>query len=216
MGNRKITFVNDEYYHIYNRGVDKRVIFNNQEQLMYFFKGLSLLNDVESKSGPLSRFNLDRKADEQLVNVVAYCLLPNHFHLLLKQNIDNGIVKFMQRLGTSYTMFFNKMEERSGSLFQGRFKANHLSGDYALLNVASYVNLNYKHHGIDPKKTLVKSSIFEYLEKEVGECICNTDEINEIIDQAQGLEGYKVYAKQASIAFADNKNILLAESDFEF
>jgi len=122
----------------------------------------------------------------------------------------------MQRLGTSYTMFFNQQEKRSGSLFQGKFKATHLSGEYALPTVSAYVNLNHKHHGIDPGKNLVKSSIFEYLDQEAGVSICNPSEIQNIIAESGGLPDYKSYIKQASITFADNKGYSLSIDDFEF
>jgi REP element-mobilizing transposase RayT len=221
MGIRTIDFVNGEYYHVFNRGVDKRIIFTNKNQQYFFFRRLKILNTIDSSK----RFNNQRNKHkeretaghgEQLVSIVAYCLLPNHFHLLLKQNVDNGISKFMQRLGTSYTMFFNNQEKRTGGLFQGKFKATHLSGEYALPSVSTYVNLNYKHHGIDPKMQLAKSSLFEYLNTELGENVCDKNEISEIIEEVGGLNEYKNYLKQASISFADNKNINLSLSDFEF
>ena len=116
MGTRKISLTNGEYYHVFNRGVDKRVIFTKKEYLYYFFRSIALLNTtVQSTGQSLTRKNLVNKESGRLVSVVAYALLPNHFHLLLKQEVDNGIVKFMQKLGTSYTMFFNKQEKRSGA-----------------------------------------------------------------------------------------------------
>ncbi|MBE8189947.1 MAG: hypothetical protein HAW58_03630, partial [Candidatus Thioglobus sp.] len=102
------------------------------------------------------------------------------------------------------------------ALFQGKFKSNHLGGDFALPTVSAYVNLNHKHHRIDPEKQLVKSSIFEYFGRELGENICDEDEMDKIIQEAGGLNEYKKYLKQASIAFADNKSVLLTEDDFEF
>ena len=137
MGIRSITFANGEYYHVFNRGVDKRIIYNTKEQQYFFFKRLQLLNTTDNRkyiANKRSRYKdkLIVADGDKLVSIVAYCLLPNHFHLLLKQKVDNGISQFMQRLGTSYTKFFNRQEDRSGSLFQGKFKATHLSGDFAL------------------------------------------------------------------------------------
>jgi REP element-mobilizing transposase RayT len=216
MGTRKITFANNEYYHIFNRGVDKRIIFNNKEQLYYFFKSIKLLNCIEAKGQSLTRLNLVKEEGDELVEIVAYCLLPNHFHLLLRQKTDDGIVKFMQKLGTSYTMFFNKMEKRSGALFQGRFKATHISGIYSLPIVASYINLNYKHHNINPKENLVKSSMFEYLSTEQGDSICNKKAINKVIKNIGNLEDYKQFAKNCSIDFAGKRGSILNYNDFEF
>ncbi len=221
MSIRNIEFVNGEYYHVFNRGVDKRIIFNNKSQQDFFFKRLQLLNTTDSSKYFNNQRNKHKDQDingegDQLVSVIAYSLLPNHYHLLLKQEVDNGISSFMQRLGTSYTMFFNKEEKRSGALFQGKFKATHLSGEYALPTVSAYVNLNHKHHKIDPSKHFVKSSIFEYLNQEMGVCICNPSEIENIIDESGGFSAYKSYIKQASIAFADNKGHSLTIDDFEF
>ena len=134
----------------------------------------------------------------------------------MKQNVDNGISQFMQRIGTSYTKFFNQEESRSGSIFQGKFKATHLSSDFALPTVSVYVNLNYKYHQVDVKKNLVKSSVFEYLDTEIGSRICDTTEISNIIAEVGNLSDYKTYIKQVSISFADNKGNLVNMSDFEF
>ncbi|MBT7411530.1 MAG: hypothetical protein HN828_00520 [Candidatus Thioglobus sp.] len=217
MGTRKISLTNGEYYHVFNRGVDKRVIFTKKEYLYYFFRSIALLNTtVQSTGQSLTRKNLVNKESGRLVSVVAYALLPNHFHLLLKQEVDNGIVKFMQKLGTSYTMFFNKQEKRSGALFQGKFKANHLSGEFALPVLSAYVNLNFKHHKIDPKNQLVKTSLFEYFNEELGDRICDQAEIESILSESGGLTEYKKMIKNASISFADNKNIFLSSNDFEF
>lgn len=221
MSIRNIEFVNGEYYHVFNRGVDKRIIFNDKSQQDFFFKRLQLLNTTDNSKYFNNQRNKHKDQDvngdgEQLVSIVAYSLLPNHYHLLLKQEVDGGISQFMQRLGTSYTKFFNQEEGRSGSLFQGKFKATHLTGDYALSTVSAYVNLNFKHHKIDPKKQLVKTSLFEYLDEELGDRICSQTEIDAIIAESGSLSDYKNTIKQASISFTDNKGFNLSFGDFEF
>ncbi len=221
MGIRNIEFSNGEYYHVFNRGVDKRIIFNTKEQQEFFFNRMKLLNTTDSRkyiANKRSRYK-DKTiiaSGDQLVSIVAYCLLPNHYHLLLRQEIDNGISQFMQRLGTSYTMYFNQQEKRSGSLFQGKFKAKHLSGDFALPVVSAYVNLNYKHHKINPNLHLVKSSINEYIQPALGKNICNEEIIQSIIAETGSLADYKMFIKKASLSFADNKNNPLTINDFEF
>jgi REP element-mobilizing transposase RayT len=206
---------------VFNRGVDKRSIFTTQAQQYFFFRRLFLLNSTNT-SKIIANQRSKRKDKEivasgdQLVSIVAYCLLPNHFHLLLRQNVDQGISKFMQRLGTSYTKFFNQEESRSGSLFQGKFKATHLSGNFALPTVSAYVNLNYKHHKIDPKNQLVKTSLFEYFNNELSDSICDQSEVNAIIAESGGLEDYKSFIKNASISFANNKGNIINMNDFEF
>ena len=221
MGIRKVEFANGEYYHVFNRGVDKRSIFTNKKQLYFFFKRMRTLNTTDSSKYFDNKRNKFKDQDitgegDKLVTIVAYCFLPNHYHLLLKQEVDNGISQFMQRLGTSYTKFFNQEEGRSGSLFQGKFKATHLTGDYALSTVSAYVNLNFKHHKIDPKKQLVKTSLFEYLDEELGDRICSQTEIDAIIAESGSLSDYKNTIKQSSISFTDNKGFNLSFGDFEF
>lgn len=79
---------------------------------------------------------------DPLVSIVAYCLMPNHFHILAFEKTEGGISKFMQKLSTAYTMYFNNRRERSGSLFQGRFKARHADNDRYLRYLIAYIHLN--------------------------------------------------------------------------
>jgi hypothetical protein len=95
-------------------------------------------------------------------------------------------------------------------------KTELVNGEYALPTLENYINLNYKHHKIDIQTRMVKSSIFEYLGEEISNCICSEVEINNILDEAGGLEGYKNYAKNCSITFANNKNINLNDEYFDF
>ncbi|CAC9587419.1 hypothetical protein [uncultured Gammaproteobacteria bacterium] len=224
MSIRKIKFTNDEYYHVFNRGVDRRIIFNTKDQQRYFLSRLRLLNTTDSRKYITNKRSRCKNKEtlgegESLVSIVAYCLLPNHFHLLLKQNVDNGISQFMQRLGTAYTMFFNQEENRSGSLFQGKFKATHLSGDFALPVSSAYINLNYAHHKINTNKNLVKSSLCDYLPDAGKACtndICNQEEIDDIVNEIGGLSEYRQFIKNASKTFVDNKGNTVNLNDYEF
>lgn len=151
MGTR-IPLVTGEFYHLYNRGSDKRVVFttkNDYERfvcLLYLAnsrKNLHIENIQRSEQGStlLSRiFEIER--DKPLVSIAAYCLMPNHFHLLVRQNVDGGISKFMQKLATAYTMYFNLKYERSGSLFQGKFKSKLVEEDRYLKYLFAYIHLN--------------------------------------------------------------------------
>src|SRR3989344_4384707 len=114
---RKLNFTNQEYYHIYNRGVDKREIFLEDSDYIRFLQYIKQIANKDinkSKAG----FNLLGS-----VELICYCLNPNHYHLILKQLRENGIAKFMHFLATAYAMFFNTKYQRNGSLFQGPFKA---------------------------------------------------------------------------------------------
>lgn len=145
---RRIKFQNNYLYHIYNRGTEKRDIFLNKIDYFQFIHYLyefnninSLLNlsrDIKIDGGSTS---LSRKR-ELLVDIIAFCLMPNHFHLVLRQLKDNGISKFMQKLGTGYTMYFNTKNNRTGALFQGRFKAVSVDRDNYFLYLINYIHLN--------------------------------------------------------------------------
>lgn len=105
----------------------------------------------------LKDFNQGRKANlevgslkekkERLVDIVAYCLNPNHYHLILKQVSEDGMPKFMKRIGIGYTGYFNHRNERSGVLFQGKYKMIHINSNEYLLYLSAYVNKNHFIHG---------------------------------------------------------------------
>ena len=144
MSMRKINFVSGEYYHIYNRGNSKQRIFNDREDYERFIKLLFLSNGNNNfkihfiKNDTI--YSFDR--GEQFVNIGAYCLMPNHFHILITQIGDEGISKFMQKLTTAYVMYYNEKHKRTGSLFEGKFKSEHASNDRYLKYLFSYIHLN--------------------------------------------------------------------------
>lgn len=143
---RKKTFAEGEYYHIYNRGVEKRDIYLNKADYERFIALLYLCNTAENlrlRDFPIYSeevFSIRRQAS--LVDICAYCLMPNHFHLLLKEKKEGGISAFIQRLSTAYAMYFNALNDRTGSLFQGPFKSKHADEDQYLKYLISYIHLN--------------------------------------------------------------------------
>ena len=126
--------------------MEKRSVFLDNFDHRRFLISLEELN----QEGPLSNFGrlngaeLQSSNDEKnkLVDIICYCLMPNHFHLIMKQLIDNGIPKFMHKIGTSYTNYFNKKYSRSGVLFQGAYKIKYIDGDAYLLHLSRYIHLN--------------------------------------------------------------------------
>ena len=132
-----------------------------------------------------------------LVSLLAYTLLPNHYHLLLRQEAENGISEFMQKIGTGYTMYFNQKMERVGPLFQGRFKSVHIGEDAQFLYIPHYVHLNvldmthpgWKESGMNVGDALnsIKeyewSSAREYAGVKVKQSILSRDAIKEIFNE---------------------------------
>ncbi len=183
---RKTQFVSGEYYHIYNRGVDKRNIFQDEHDLQRFFQSMQEFNTVEPIGSIYERNrHPDTSKKESLVEFIAYCLNPNHYHFQLKQVADKGIQKFMHRLGGGYTNYFNELYERNGALFQGSYKAKHISSDNYLLHLSVYINGNNRFGSLAPK--LSKSSFEEYFGNESLR-ICNT---SVVLSQFKDAESYK-------------------------
>jgi putative transposase len=146
---RKVALIDKEFYHIYNRGVDKRKTFASENDYARFKYNLYLSNsnksfnvsDIIKCIGKRDTiFSLPR--ENELVTIHAYVIMPNHFHLLLSQKKENGVSLFMQKLSTAYTMYFNKKNNRSGSLFQGTFKSIHVDSDRYLMYLFAYIHAN--------------------------------------------------------------------------
>jgi putative transposase len=141
---RKVPFVPGEYYHIYNRGVEKREVFMDTADHRRFLELAYLCNGAEPVVLKLipehERFQKD--VGEQLVSICAFALMPNHFHFLVREKRDGGITQFMRKLTTGYTMYFNTRYDRVGPLFQGIFKSTHVSDDQYMRHVLAYIHVN--------------------------------------------------------------------------
>src|SRR3989344_8526163 len=184
MAYRKTVLATDEIYHIYNRGVEKRPIFLSKRHYTHF---LELINYYRFANCPI-KYSYFRKLahderdqilssletdSEKLVDIIAYCLMPNHFHFLLKQLKNNGVTKFMSKLTNSFSHFFNIKEERVGPLFQGNFESSHISSDEQLIHVARYIHLNPVTSYIiefNKLEDYLYSSYPQYLKKKAGFC----------------------------------------------
>lgn len=144
MSERAVSFAINEYYHVYNRGNSKQEIFRDDRDRARFMQLLHLSNGIKSfkvrELGKQDPYEIDM--GERLVAVGSYCLMPNHFHILLKPMTENGVSQFMQKLGTGYSMYFNKRHDRSGSLFEGKFKSQHANNDEYLKYLFAYIHLN--------------------------------------------------------------------------
>lgn len=141
---RKIIFSVEEFYHLYSRGVDKRSLFLDDTDRKRFVRLLFICNGTKPvmyrETKKLSLKNID--TGQKLVAIGTYCLMPNHFHLLIKEITNGGIVKFMSKLLTAYSTYFNKKHERTGSLFSSEFKSTHLNTDEYLKYIFAYIHMN--------------------------------------------------------------------------
>lgn len=198
MSIRKKPFVNGEFYHIYNRGVDKRIIFNDNKDIERFSQSMVEFNVLEPV-GSLYENSFRKlggrtaKLEKKLVNIIAYCLNSNHFHFILEQVSDGGISEFMKRLGGGYTWYFNNKNKRTGSLFQGKFKSIHIDTNEYLLHISAYVNLNDRVHKLTSENSKFvnsRSSWGEYVGKNI-KYFCEKDII---LEQFKNINEYKKFS----------------------
>lgn len=192
---RKYEFSIGEYYHAYNRGVEKRKVFLNTEDLKRFHRLLFLSNNGNSfkfrdlENQPLN--TIDR--GNPIIAIGAYVLMPNHFHILAKEICQNGLSMFMQKLTTGYSMYFNKKYERVGPLFQGKFKAEPIQRDEHLKYLYAYIHLN-------PVK------LIESTWKETG--------IKNMSQALKHIEQYCYSSYEDYCGNIRNENLILAKDEF--
>lgn len=207
---RSTNFVIGEYYHVYNRGTDKRNIFVDNNDLNRFWKSVEDFNQ-KNPIGSVYEYSFLKDSEKQnrkaLVKFVAYCVNPNHFHFLVTPVVDKGVEKFMQRLGNGYTKYFNNRHKRSGVLFQGKFKAKHVDSNEYLLHLSAYINSN-NQLGHRMSK-LSKSSNTEYLGGRVKGGVCDT---NIILDQFRNLKEYQDFVNESKVDIKLRKEM---EKDLE-
>lgn len=193
----------DTYHHVFNRGVEKRIIFPNKPDLERFITcmiSFNTKNPVGSLLELRSQKHIRRAKSERLVDIISFCLNPNHFHLLLRQHNDNGIPEFMRRLLGGYTRYFNIKYRRSGVLFQAKYKSIPVTTDEYLLHLSAYINLNNRVHHIGSPTT--KSSWGEYIKGEEGMC-----EKNIILSRFATADEYKEFAHRALENILEKKTL---------
>lgn len=198
-------------YHVFNRGVEKRIIFPDKSYYQRFLTTLNYYKDNQPERLSLSA-HLDNKpltqpeATKRLVSILCFCLMPNHLHLVLKQLADDGISRYMNDIANSYTRYLNTRLERVGHLFQGSFKSKLIETEASFLQVTRYIHLNpldlYFHPegekaiGISLMEKMLRkypySSYETYLGKEMAYPICDRSEIQEL---SETLGDYKSFVK---------------------
>ena len=153
---RNIKIAPGECYHIFNRGVNKQLIFHDNIDrtrflfiVLYFQSPVVLQNISRSVKSFVkhSVFNIDKETEQKIIKdkfieLISFCLMPNHFHFIIKEVKENGIAKYMQRVLNSYTKYYNTRYNKSGHLFQGPYKAVHVEDNEQLLHLSSYIHRN--------------------------------------------------------------------------
>lgn len=174
MPSRNPPLIVDAVYHIYNRGSEKRRIFDNTSDYQRFLKTLQYYQQ-EGFKPRFSHFNrfktLQIDPSKKIVEILCFCLMPNHFHFLLKQLKTNGITEFVSKLSNSYTKYYNTKYNRVGPLLQGEFKAVLLEDDEQLLHLSRYIHLNpFVSFLVKDLNQFKWSSYQEYITNSAGIC----------------------------------------------
>lgn len=211
-------FNTDYYYHIYNRGVEKRNIFINKRDYQQFLLAMdfysktplsSKLSDFKRRIGKIK----ETESQTNLVQIFSYCLMPNHFHFLLKQSADGGITHFLRKFTNSYTRFFNTKYDRIGPLFQGTFKAKLIENDEYLLQVSKYIHRNPLKLNSNALSFYPYSSYRSYLSQEDSD-FCDTKFILSYFSKTNPDLSYQSFVEETEI---ENPSIydLFLDSDEE-
>jgi len=169
---RNVKIAPGEYYHIFNRGMSKQLIFHDDKDrarfifLILHFQSPTIIQNI-GRSVKLfvqhSVFNIDKKIKEEIVKnkfieLTSFCLMPNHFHLIVKEVEGNGMARYMQRVLNGYTKYYNTKYNKSGHLFQGPYKAVHVKNNNQLLYLSAYIHRNPR----ELKGWLNKENIYKW------------------------------------------------------
>ena len=189
MPGRNIPLVTNQIYHVFNRGIASQPVFfgkvdyERARQTIFYYQNLkvplrySFFLRLPSNERDELLQNL-RKKKEFIVEIVCFCFIPNHFHILVRQLQDDGISTFMSNFTNSYTRYLNTKSKRNGPLFQGKFKAVRIETDEQLIHVCRYIHLNpYTSYVVKTVEELINypySSFSEYLNSKEIEA-CNKD-----------------------------------------
>lgn len=179
MPRRIIPFATGYFYHIYNRGVEKRSIFENNRDYSRLIKTIKYYQ-LEGPKPKLSKFLTSSifkpELSKKIIEVLCYCLMPNHFHFLIKQLKDGGITEFISKLSNSYTKYYNTKHTRVGPLLQGEFKAVLVESGEQFIHLSRYIHLNpIASMMVKNLKDFRWSSYEEYINNSNG--ICSKEDI---------------------------------------
>lgn len=196
------SFEENGIYHIYNKGVDKRTVFLDNDDynlfLYYMYIYLTPLEKVLRRyhNLPIRLFN---KNISKKVDLIAYCLIPNHFHFLLRAKTVDGISQFMKQQANAYTQYFNQKYKRSGSLFEGPFKSVRIKNDEHLMHFSRYIHLNPVIEGLTEDPEYEWSSYREFIE-EAPYKICHPKPVMDLFPSVYAYKKFvhdqKDYAKK--------------------
>ncbi|MBI2268269.1 MAG: transposase [Candidatus Blackburnbacteria bacterium] len=204
MPGRDIPLVTGEIYHIFNKGIAGQPTFNTKRDYNRFLETMFYYQnkDIPIRLSKLATLHSEQKSEilnylnkkkQFIVDIVAYCLMPNHFHLLIKQTENNGTAKYTANITNSHTRYFNIKNKREGPLFKGKFQAVRIESEEQLLHVTRYIHLNpYSSYIVKTTNDLLSykySSLRKYLGLEENQSI----DTQTILAHFKSLETFKKF-----------------------
>ncbi len=192
-------FASGEYYHLFNRGNGKMNIFEDDSDYKFFLHRLEEYLYPDRRAPSADRY-VRKSLPVGAFSLVCYCLMPNHYHFLIRQNSELPISALMLGLTTGYSKYFNKKYERVGSLFQDQFKAVHVGSNEQLLWLSAYIHQNPKVAGLSRRlEDYEYSSYREYIDSNQRQ-LCDT---NIVLGQLQKEMNYQQYIIDNADKFAE-------------
>ena len=231
---RKEKFIPEEYYHIYNRTIANYRVFNDNKNATKLLQGFLLANSTKSSEAFKCLRNNQPKATcdvalgwekaletikqgEKLVDLLCYAIMPDHYHLLVKEKKGNGVIDFVRKCDISISKYINKRNNRKGSLFDSRFKSKHVDSNEYLVHLSAYIHLNpldvisgreWREHKLN-NWSEIKNSLFNYQWSSLKLFFNNNDSVpalnnlisgQEIItDQFKNNKEYEEFLKDWSV-----------------
>lgn len=191
---RKTPLVTGNIYHIFNRGVNKQSVFFEKSDFRHFLEAATHYKIKSTKfsyeKGPIPVMNDDTGSLKPRVEILAYCLMPNHFHFLIKQLEDSGVVSYMRHLLNSYVHYINVKHKRIGPLFAGRYKNVLVESDEQLIHISRYIHLNPLVSGLtDDLDEYLWSSYACYISGK-GDLLC---EPTQVLAMLGGIDQYRQF-----------------------
>ncbi len=210
----RVAFANNHFYHVFNRGVEKRNIFLTDRdherflQTLYYYQ----FSGPKPKFSTYKRFKLqDFDKNSKIVDILCYCLIPNHFHLLLRQLRDGGIQEFIRKASNSYTKYFNTKNKRVGPLFQGNFKAVTIESEEQLVHVSRYIHLNPYVSKLVENLDFFKYSSYPDFIGLRNNTLCNKDIILNFFKSRKDYKSFVSDQKSYALELEKIKHLLIEE-----
>lgn len=211
---RTTPFVNDQFYHLFNRGVNKQPIFSNDSDYRRFLEIIAyyMFSGPKPSFSQHQRFQIKSfQSNPKIVEIISYCLMSNHFHFLIRQLQDGGIHEFMRKACNSYVKYYNTKHKRVGPLFQAEFKAVMIENDDQLMHLSRYIHLNPYVGGLTKDVSSFPYSSYRTFVGTENNKLCNTKPVLSLFSSKEDYKNFVHDQKDYAIQLEQLKHLLHEE-----